>query len=116
MKIKNIQKVKEYSIKIVGGYIDVTHPNGKRSVLTISEDMLSKYDRHWSINKDIIALIMDMVLYVIPYNPAVLNVLKSEGFKYTKNISVPFTDGDYPTHYKVSWETLQKKIPNFQSN
>lgn len=113
MRIKNLEEIKENSI-IIKKEVDVTYPNGKRKLVNINIDT-KKYDRHWSMNNSIIALVFNRIMYVIPYNPTVMKVLKEEGFFFTNDLPVLFSEGDFPTYEKFRWNNLKEKIFNFQA-
>ena len=113
MRIKNLQEVKENSI-IIKKDIDVTYPNGSRRLVSINIDT-KKYDRHWAIRNSIITLVLNRIIYVIPYNPTVIKVLSEEGFYYTDALPVLFSDNEVPTYEKLRWKILKEKIFNFQA-
>ena len=111
MKIKNLEEIKENSI-IVKRNIDITYPNGERKRVLLAVN--KSYERQWSMKNSIIALMLHRVVYVVPYNPSVLDVLMKEGFQYTNNIPVLFADGEFPTYEEIRWKHLKEKLFNFQ--
>lgn len=69
----------------------------------------------YNINQSVIAFYENKELFIIPYFPEAMDVLKREGFSRSEML-VPFSNREYPILHKSYWEELLKEAKEQSSD
>lgn len=104
-----MENLKKWSLRIEDGAQFYSSIRNETEVISLSENLASKFNGCYAVNNSTIAFFIDGEFYVTPYTSEAIRVLKTNGFQ-EKSFYVPLSNGEIPIEIKTQgfWQGLKE--------